>query len=81
MRWTARFEKPIGVGTGKALYTLRDAADHVTALPRQLAELEHWQHAIACIIAAAAGKGPIGGARIGVLRALSAERASFEPSL
>jgi len=81
MRWTTRFDEPIRLGTGKALRTLRDAADHITALPRQVAELEHWQDAIACLIAAADGKGPIMIARIGVLRALSAERASSEPSL
>lgn len=81
MHWTARFDEPIGVGTGKAMSTLRDAADHITALPRQVAELEHWQDAIDCLIAAAEGKAPIMMARIGVLRALSAERASSEPSL
>jgi len=81
MHWTAHFDEPIRLGTGKALRTLRDAADHITALPRQVAELEHWQDAIACLIAAADGKGPIMIARIGVLRALSAERASSEPSL
>lgn len=81
MLWTARFDEPIRLGTGKALRTLRDAADHITALPRQMAELEHWQDAIACLIAAAEGKGPIMMARIGVLRALSAERLSSEPSL
>ena len=59
MQWTARFDEPIRLGTGKALRTLRDAADHITTLPRQLAELEHWQDAIACLIAAAEGKGPI----------------------
>jgi hypothetical protein len=78
MQWTARFDEPIGLGTGKTLRTLRDAADHITALPRQVAELEHWQDAVACLIAAAEGKGPIITARIGVLRALSAERAPPE---
>ena len=76
MRWTARFDEPIGVGTGKALRTLRDAADHITALPRQVAELEHWQDAIASLIAAAEGKTPVMMARVGVLRALSAEQAA-----
>jgi hypothetical protein len=80
MRWTARFDEPIRFGTGKALHTLRDAADHITALPRQVAELEHWQDAIACLIAAAEGKGPIMMARVGVLRALSAGRAPPEES-
>jgi hypothetical protein len=76
MRWTEHIDEPIKLGAGKALRTLRDAADHITALPRQVAELEHWQDAIACLIAAAEGKGPIMMARIGVLRALSAEPAS-----
>lgn len=81
MRWTARFDEPIVAGTGKALRTLRDAADHITALPRKVAELEHWQDAIACLIAAAEGKEPIIRARIGVSRALSVERAPSEPGL
>ena len=59
MRWTGRFDEPIGIDTGRVLHTLRDAADHITALPRQVAELEHWQDAIACLIAAAQGKATI----------------------
>jgi hypothetical protein len=81
MRWKTRLDEPIWLGTGEALHTLRDAADHITALPRQVAELEHWQDAISCLIAAAEGKGPIMMARISLLRALSAERAPSEPSL
>jgi hypothetical protein len=75
MRWTGRFDEPIGIDTGRALHTLRDAADHITALPRQVAELEHWQDAIACLIAAAQGKATIMMAKTGVLRALSSAEA------
>ena len=79
MRWTARFDEPIiEVGTGHALCTLRDAADHITALPRHVAELEHWQDAIACLVAAAEGKEPIMMARTGMLRALSTETKQLE---
>jgi hypothetical protein len=71
--WSLKFEDPIKLAKGKAIRTLRDAADHITALPRQVIELDHWQAAIACLIAAAEGKGSTMMARIGLLRALSAE--------
>jgi hypothetical protein len=70
--WSLKLDDPITLAKGKAVQTLCDAADHITALPRQIAELDHWQTAIACLIAAAEGKGPIVTARIGVIRALSA---------
>jgi hypothetical protein len=72
MSWSQQFDDPIALAKGKAIRTLRDAADHITALPRQMAELDHWQTAISCLIAAAEGKGPIMMARTGVMRALSA---------
>jgi hypothetical protein len=61
MSWSLQFDDPIELAKGNSL---RDAAEHVTALPRAVAELEHWQTAIACLIAAAEKRGIVMMARI-----------------
>ena len=57
---------------GKPLRTLRDAANHVIALPARESKQEHWQTAMACIIAAAEKRGMVMMARIAVVQALQA---------
>lgn len=55
---------------GKRPRTLREAADHIIALPPKETKLEHWQTAMACLLSAAEKDGPAMMARIGVVRAL-----------
>ncbi len=64
IRVRLEFDDPI------PLATLRDAAEHVMALPRATAELEHWQTAIACLIAAAEKRGLLMMARFAMMQAL-----------
>jgi hypothetical protein len=69
--WEARFDKPIRLGTGKAMHTLRDAAEHVIALPHIETQQSHWQNALACLLAAAERRGPVKTARIAMVKALA----------
>jgi hypothetical protein len=74
MPWSTKFDEPIAIEDGKRLRTLREAADHIVALPAPQTKLPHWQTAIACLLAAAEGKGPTMMARIGMLQALASGR-------
>jgi hypothetical protein len=80
MSWSHEFDEPIELAKGKPLRTLREAAEHITALPRAVSELEHWQTAIACLIAAAEKRGIVMMARIAMLQALQAERPQPAPA-
>ena len=51
--------------------TLRDAADHVMALPKAESALPHWQLAVECLMAAAEKRGIVMMARIAVVKALT----------
>jgi hypothetical protein len=44
--WSLKFDKPIELGKGKALRTLRDAANYILALPPRETKRENWQTAI-----------------------------------
>jgi hypothetical protein len=70
MSWSLEFDDPIPLASGKPLARLRDAAEHVMALPRATAELEHWETAIACLIAAAKKRALMMMARIAMMQAL-----------
>ena len=72
MSWSLEFDEPIELNGGSKIATLRDAGHYVAALPRRVAELDHWQTAIACLISASEKTGPVMMARIAVLQALSA---------
>jgi hypothetical protein len=72
MSWSLTFDEPITLAKGKELRTLRDAADHVTALPKKVADLPHWRLAIACLLSAADKRGPVMMAQIAMLQALHA---------
>ena len=66
---------------GRKLVTLRDAADHITALPRAEAELPEWQAAIEALILVADLDGPTMFARIGVMKALNRRQVrEFNPT-
>jgi hypothetical protein len=51
--------------------TLRDAADFITEMPREDAELAEWQAAIEALILVVELDGPTMFVRIGVMRALN----------
>jgi hypothetical protein len=74
MGWNSRFDEPIPLPDGGELRTLRAAADHIAALPRDEAEAAHWQLAIENLISAADHGAIVMLARIAVLRALNHDR-------
>jgi hypothetical protein len=59
--------------------TLRDAADYIMKLPKAEQDLEKWQAAVKALLLVVELDGPTMMARIGMLRALNAERV-FDPS-
>jgi hypothetical protein len=79
MSWTAPFDEPIRLNNGKRLRTLREAAQHVIDLPPRQSLLPHWQTAMACLLSAAEGKGPMMMARVAMVRALAGGAAAREP--
>jgi hypothetical protein len=76
MSWSLEFEEPIALPKGKALRTLRDAGEHVAALPKKEAALPHWQLAAQCLLSAAEHGGIVMMARIAMLRADPRARAA-----
>ena len=79
MSWKAPFDEPIRLDNGKRLRTLREAAQHVIDLPPRESALDHWQTAMACLLAAAEKSGPIMMARVAMLRALNAGKPDKPP--
>jgi hypothetical protein len=69
--WHRPFEDPIELPDGRTLFTLRDAADYVTALPKKEASTAEWQAAVQALLLVAESGGPTMLARIGVMRALN----------
>jgi hypothetical protein len=69
--WSRKFDEPISLPGGRVLVSLRDAANHITKLPRPEAESPEWQAAIEALILVADLNGPTMFARIGVVRALN----------
>ena len=76
MSWSLEFDLPIELAKGKSLLTLRDAANHIIALPPRETKRQHWQTAIACLLSAAEKRGPLMMARIAVMQALGNAKAS-----
>lgn len=68
--WHRKFEDPIVLSDGRALYTLRDAADYITALPKEESELAQWQVAIEALMLVSRS-GPTMLARIAFMKALN----------
>ena len=54
MPWSASFEDPIVLPNGRQLFTLKDAADYITKLPKKESDLPEWQTAIEVLCSAAA---------------------------
>ena len=69
--WSKPFEDPVAPPNGRALITLKDAADYIMKLPKAEQNHEKWQAAIEALIMAAEDRGPLLHARIGMLRALN----------
>ena len=81
MPWSTPFDDPIPLPNGKKLVTLKDAANHITKLPKAEHNAPEWQAAMEALILVAENGGPTMLARIGILRALNrrVERV-FDPS-
>ena len=65
-----KFDEPIALAGRRELITLRDAADHITGLPKKESNLPEWQTAIEALLLVSRG-GPTMMARIGVMKALN----------
>jgi hypothetical protein len=75
MSWSLKFDEPIELANGRALYTLRDAGDYLTALPKRKFALSHWQIAASCLLQAADKGGRlVMMARVAMVRALNGGR-------
>jgi hypothetical protein len=70
LSWSREFEEPIALPDGRTLLTLRDAADYITALPKEAA-LPEWQAAIEALMLVVEQRGPTMFARIGFMQALN----------
>jgi len=72
MPWSAAFDDPVSLASGRKLRTLQEAADHIMRLPEDAQHTGHWQTAIETLInAAETGGGWMMFARIAMLRALN----------
>jgi hypothetical protein len=69
--WARKFDEPIPLPKGKPLITLRNAALHITKLPKKESNLPEWQAAMQALILVAEHGGPTMFARVGVMRALN----------
>ena len=75
MPWSTPFDEPIELPRGATLLTLQHAADYIMKLPEQVQQQERWQIAVENLIhAAETGGGWLMFARIGMQRALNADR-------
>lgn len=71
MTWSREFDEPIPLPGGKLLRTLRDAGEHIAALPKKEHAAPEWQAAMEALILVAEGGGPTMFARIGIMRAFN----------
>jgi hypothetical protein len=75
------FDDPIPLPDGGEIETLSDARAYILKLGKKDQQADEWQAAIAALIMAAEGKGPMDHARIGVLRAMNRHKPRlFDPS-
>jgi hypothetical protein len=74
MGWACTFDEPVTLPDGRRIVTLRDAANHITSLPRAEAKLPEWQAAIEALILVADLNGPTMFARIGVMKGFEPRR-------
>jgi hypothetical protein len=71
MPWSKRFYDPIILPDGRKLLTLRDAAEHITTLPKAEHDAADWQGAMETLLLVAERDGPEMLARIAVMKALN----------
>ena len=71
MAWFARFARPIKLEDSRQLFSLRDAADYIAALPKTKRNAAHWKIATEALILAAERNGAEMLARIAVQMALN----------
>jgi hypothetical protein len=69
--WKRPFDDPIPLPRGRALVTLKDAAEYIQKLPKAEQDLEEWHAAIEALLLVVELNGPTMMARIGVLRVLT----------
>jgi hypothetical protein len=69
--WDQQFSEPILLPMGKPLVTLRDAALHITKLPKAEHDAPESQAAMQALLLVAEHNGPTMFARVGVMRALN----------
>jgi hypothetical protein len=69
--WMKRFVDPIVLADGRKLFTLRDAADYITALPKAERDAAHWSIAMEALTLVAERNGAEMLARIAVQTALN----------
>jgi hypothetical protein len=62
--WSRKFDEPITLPDGRTLITLRDAAAHITALPKKEAAQAEWQAAIEALMLVVELGGPTMFARV-----------------
>lgn len=68
--WGRPFEEPIEID-GRTLTTLRDAGEHIAALPKKVHDRPEWRTAMEVLLLVAERGGPTMMARIGIMRALN----------
>jgi hypothetical protein len=71
--WQRRFDGPIPLPDGRELVTLRDAAEHITALQVRQQKAEAWQTAVLLVAESGGATMP---ARIAVTQALTGRKAA-----
>ena len=69
MSWDQEFFDPIVLSGRTPLLTLRDAAQHITKLPKAEHDAEEWQAAMQALLLVVEHGGSPMFARIGVMRA------------
>src|SRR6266852_5319920 len=69
--WSRKFDEPIPLPRGRQLFTLKDAGNYITKLPKAAHTAAEWQTAMEALILVATRGGPTMFARIGIMRALN----------
>jgi hypothetical protein len=69
--WKRRFDDSIPLPRGRHLFTLEDAGNYITKLPKAEHQAQEWQAAMEALILVATSGGPTMFARIRVMRALN----------
>lgn len=71
MTWSREFDEPIPLPDGKLLRTLREAGEHIAALPKKEHDAPEWRAAMEALLLVVDLGGPTLFARIGIMRALN----------